>query len=109
MVDGTTKEEYTQLFNEILQRQTVVLGPDISTIIAKKVQGLNISEEGKITGYEGNAQEILQQLINGYVNLSGLIVRKTIEPLLAKHPGAAAQVAAGAVAGVANSNNKEGE
>ncbi len=110
MVDETTKEEYVQLFNEILQRQIVVLGPDISVIIAKKVEGLKINEEGKITDYEGDAQTLLQTLINGYVNLSGLIVRKTIEPLLAKHPGAAASVAASAaVASVSSSEDKEGK
>ena len=98
--DGN-KEDFIRLFNEIIQRQTVVLGPDITTIIARKVEGLKISEDGKVTDYEGDSQELLQNLINGYVNLSGLIVRKTIEPLLAKHPSAAARaVSTAAVTGV---------
>jgi hypothetical protein len=102
-----SKEEYISLFNEIIHRQTVVLGPDIAVIIGKKVEGLRFSDEGKVTDYEGDPQQLLQMLINGYVNLSGLIVRKTIEPLLAKHPGAAAQaVSKAAVAGVAKA---EGE
>ena len=103
MADGSSKEEYIELFNEIIYRQTIVLGPDISVIIAKKVAGLKFSDEGRVTDYTGEPQQALQSLINGYVNLSGMIVRKTIEPLLAKHPGAAAQaVGAAAVAGVAS-------
>lgn len=101
----SNKEEYVELFNEIIHRQTIVLGPDIAVIIAKKVEGLKFSEEGKVTDYEGDPQQHLQQLINGYVNLSGMIVRKTIEPLLAKHPGAAAQ-AVGAAAAASVSNAK---
>lgn len=102
MTDGdASKEEFVGLFNEIIQRQVVVLGPDIATIIAKKVEGLSFDDAGKVTGFSGDSQEILQQLINGYVNLSGLIVRKTIEPLLQKHPSVAAKaVGAAAVSGV---------
>ena len=105
---ASSKKEYINLFNEIIHRQTVVLGPDIAVIIGKKVEGLKFSDEGKVTDYDGDPQQILQMLINGYVNLSGLIVRKTIEPLLAKHPGAAAQVVgAAAAAGVAKADEKE--
>ncbi len=99
MPDGqSTKEEYISLFNEIIERQIVVLGPDISVIIAKKVEGLKFSDEGKVIDFSGEPKDILQSLINGYVNLSGLIVRKTIEPLLAKHPGTVAEVVANATA-----------
>jgi hypothetical protein len=102
-----SKEEFISLFNEIIQRQTVVLGPDIAVIIAKKVEGMKFSEEGKVVDFEGEPQELLQSLINGYVNLSGMIVRKTIEPLLAKHPSAAAKaVSTAAVSGV-NAVQKE--
>ena len=102
-----SKEEFISLFNEIVQRQMVVLGPDISVIIAKKVEGMKFNDEGKVTDFDGEPQVLLQNLINGYVNLSGLIVRKTIEPLLAKHPSAAAQaVSTAAVSGV-NAIQKE--
>lgn len=99
MADGLNdKQEFINLYNEIIQRQTVVLGPDIAVIIGRKVEGLKFSEVGKVEDYEGDPQELLQKLINGYVNLSGLIVRKTIEPLLAKHPATAAKVVVGAAA-----------
>lgn len=106
MTDASSKEEYVNLFNEIIHRQIVVLGPDIATIIAKKVEGLEFSDEGRVVGYEGDPQSLLQKLINGYVSLSGMIVRKTIEPLLAKYPGAAAQAVGAATAGMASPGQK---
>lgn len=106
--DDQAKKEFVDLFNEIIKRQMVVLGPDITVIIAKKVEGMKINEEGRVVDFEGEPQQLLQQLINGYVNLSGLIVRKTIEPLLAKHPSAAAQAVSTAAVSSVNTV-KEGE
>jgi hypothetical protein len=100
MENQTTREEYIQLYNEIVGRQTIVLGPDMALVIARKTAGLQFSPDGKISGFEGEPQLLLQSLIAGYVNLSGQIVQKTIEPLLSKYPGAAAQVAAGQAAGI---------
>src|SRR4030043_1933075 len=78
-------KEFINLFNEIIEQQSVILGPDIATIIARKVKGLQISDEGKVYSLEGDPRQLLETLINEYVGLSGLIVKKTIEPLLAKH------------------------
>lgn len=103
--EETSREDYIQLFNEIVEQQSIVLGPDIATIIAKKVEGLTFSDGKKIIGYEGDAQQILQNLIDGYVNLSGMIVRKTIEPLLAKHPSALKIGGVAAVPGEQSSNS----
>lgn len=105
----SSRQEYIDLFNEIIRRQIIVLGPDIAVIIAKKVEGLAFSSEGKVTDYDGDPQELLQSLINGYVNLSGMIVRKTIEPLLAKHPGAVAKAVGAAAVGVVQAGTGEKE
>src|SRR4030043_818217 len=78
-------KEFINLFNEIIEQQSVILGPDIATIIARKVKGLQISDEGKVYSLEGDPRQLLETLINEYVGLSGLIVKKTIEPLLTKH------------------------
>jgi hypothetical protein len=74
----------------------------MALVIARKTAGLQFSPDGKINGFEGEPQQLLQSLISGYVNLSGQIVQKTIEPLLSKYPGAAAQVAAGAASSTAS-------
>lgn len=81
-----TNIEYKELLTQIIQKQIVILGPDIAISQAKNVEGLTVSDDGTVTDVEKGAQEIIQNLINEYVALSGLIVKKAMEPLLAKYP-----------------------
>jgi len=82
----TETNDYKSLLTEIIQKQIVILGPDIALSQAKNVQGIKVSDDGTVTEIGDNAQEIIQNLINEYVSLSGLIVKKAMEPLLAKYP-----------------------
>ena len=78
---------YQTLAAEIIQKQTVILGPGIAISQARNVEGLTVSDDGSVTNIaEGREQEIVQSLINEYVSLSGLIVKKAMEPLLSKYP-----------------------
>jgi|SRR3972149_6293351 len=77
---------YKKLLTEIVQKQIVILGPDIALIKAKAVPGLEIQADGVVTKIEGNPSETLRKLIDEYVSLSGLIVKTTMEPLLSKYP-----------------------
>ncbi|MBU4511853.1 hypothetical protein KKD19_01220 [Patescibacteria group bacterium] len=79
-------EEYKKILTEIIQKQIIILGPDIAIIKARNVVSLTITDDGTVTAIEGDPRPALQQLIDEYVSLSGLIVKKTMEPLLAKYP-----------------------
>jgi hypothetical protein len=46
-----------------------------------------VAEDGTVKKIEGDPRVKLQELINEYVALSGLIVKQTMEPLLEKYPG----------------------
>ena len=81
-------DDYKKLLTEIIQKQVVILGPDIAILKAKNVKGLEMENDGTVKTINGNPAEVLQALINEYVALSGLIVKKTMEPLLAKYPAA---------------------
>ena len=78
--------DYKTLLTEIIQKQVVILGPDIAISQARNVPGLKVSDDGTVTEIGDNPQKIIQELINEYVSLSGLIVKKAMEPLLAKYP-----------------------
>lgn len=78
--------EYKKLISEVIQKQIVILGPDIAIMKAKNVKELTIAEDGSVASIKGDGQLALQHLIDEYVALSGLIVRKTMEPLLDKYP-----------------------
>lgn len=77
---------YKKLLTEIIQKQIVILGPDIALMKARAVPGMGVETDGTVSKIEGNAAEILRLLIDEYVSLSGLIVKSTMEPLLAKYP-----------------------
>lgn len=78
--------DYKSLLTEIIQKQIVILGPNIALIQARNVEGLEVSDDGVVTSINGDPQKIVKDLIDEYVSLSGLIVKQALEPLLAKYP-----------------------
>jgi len=78
--------DYKKLMTEVVQKQAVILGPDIAIMKARNVSELAVADDGSVTEINGDPQAVLQKLIDEYVALSGLIVKKTMEPLLKKYP-----------------------
>lgn len=79
----TSNEDYKQLLTEVIKKQMVILGPNITLAKARNVSGLTVTDDGTVTELKGDPQELIQALIDQFVQLSGLIVKKTMEPLLA--------------------------
>lgn len=84
--------DYKKLLTEVIQKQMVILGPSITLTKARNVKGLTVSDDGSVTDIQGNPQELIQGLIDQFVQLSGLIVKKTMEPLLSAYPDGAASI-----------------
>jgi len=82
----TTTDDFQNLFTELIKKQIVILGPDIAVLKARNVRGLTVSDDGTVAKIDGDPQELLNQLVNQYVELSGMIVKKAMEPLMAKYP-----------------------
>jgi hypothetical protein len=80
------QDNYKNLINDIIAKQKVILGPDIVILKAKNVTGLHLDAEGCVESIDGDPAEVLQQLINEYVNLSGQIVKNILTPVFAKYP-----------------------
>ncbi len=78
--------DYKKLLTEVIQKQMVVLGPQITLTKARNVKGLTVADDGTVTDIQGAPQEMIQSLIDQFVQLSGLIVKKTMEPLLSVYP-----------------------
>lgn len=77
---------YKNLINDIIAKQTVILGPDIVLLKAKNVTGLILNDKGEVQAINGEPQEILQKLIDEYISLSGQIVKNILMPVFAKYP-----------------------
>jgi hypothetical protein len=85
--------DYKKLLTEVIQKQMVILGPGITLTKARNVKGLIVADDGSVTDIQGNPQALIQGLIDQFVQLSGLIVKKTMEPLLSVYPdGTANQI-----------------
>lgn len=80
-------QEYKKLLTDVIQRQIMLLGPTIAVTKARQVPGITVADDGTVVSFTGDPQKLTQQLIEQFVELSGLIVRKTMEPLLANYPG----------------------
>lgn len=78
--------DYKKVLTEVIQKQMIILGPAITLAKARNVQGLTVADDGTITEMSGSPQVLIQSLIDQFVQLSGLIVKKTMEPLLANFP-----------------------
>ena len=80
------KEQYTELISEIIKKQSLILGPEIAILKARSVSGLMVDNDGKVTGVGDNPRETLQNLVDQYVELSGLIVKNALGSIFAKYP-----------------------
>jgi len=81
-----TQEDYKQMLTEIIKKQIVILGPQIAVLKARNVPGLEVSDDGVVTGVSGPEQVILQKLIDEYVALSGEIVKNAVNSIFEKYP-----------------------
>lgn len=80
------KEQYKALLSEIIAKQIDILGPDISVLKARAVPELQVTNDGKVTDYQGEGSVVVHKLIDKYVELSGLIVKNALGSILMKYP-----------------------
>lgn len=80
------KDQYKALMTEVIQKQAVILGPEIAILKARGVPGLTVADDGKVTDIQGETQETLQKLVDQYVELSGLIVKNALGSIFIKYP-----------------------
>jgi hypothetical protein len=81
-----SSEDYKNLITDILAKQAVILGQDIVMLKARNVPGLSVTDDGKVLSITGNPDEVLQKLVDEYVELSGQIVKNILTPVLNKYP-----------------------
>ena len=81
-----TQEDYKSMLTEIIQKQIIILGPQIAVLKARNVEGMKVSDDGHVTEVTGQEQVVLQRLIDEYVALSGEIVRNAVDSIFKKYP-----------------------
>ncbi len=81
-MDQSDNSGYLKLFSELIKKQIVVLGPDITLAKVKNVTGITVDSSGNVIKIEGDPKALLSKLISEFVDLSGLIVKRTMESIL---------------------------
>lgn len=79
--------DYTKIINDLASRQLALFGPDITFALVRKIDGLIVDQNGKIKVTSQNAAEALNNLASEFLDLSSLIVKKTVESLMQTYPG----------------------
>ncbi|PIR96756.1 MAG: hypothetical protein COT91_05005 [Candidatus Doudnabacteria bacterium CG10_big_fil_rev_8_21_14_0_10_41_10] len=80
------EQQYKDLISEIVKKQILILGPDVALLKAGSISGLKLDKEGGVVNMSGEQQDILQQLVDQYIELSGQIVKNVLKPVFAKYP-----------------------
>jgi len=79
-------DKYKALLSEIIAKQSIILGPEISVLKARNVPGITVSNNGVVTEITGDYRQILEKLVDEYVALSGMIVKNALSSIFAKYP-----------------------
>ncbi len=72
-----------KVISELIKRQIAILGEEITISKVKNVPGIQVDSNGEVISIQGDLQIILANLINQFVELSGMIVKQTMESILA--------------------------
>jgi len=79
-------EDNKGIFTAVIKKQMEILGPDITLARVRNVPGIKVDHAGNVISVDGPTQFLLEQLTNQFVELSGLIIKKTMESILASQP-----------------------
>lgn len=80
-------EQYRAVMSEIIAKQSVILGPEMALMRARKIAEIEVGADGQVKDIKGDPAEALKRLIDSYVELSGQIVRNALGPIFTKYPG----------------------
>ena len=80
------QDEYKKMLTDLIQKQMVVLGPNIALDKARRIAGLKVTDEGTVLDMDGDPQMVLKGVANEYMALSGQIAQMTLNTLLEKYP-----------------------
>jgi hypothetical protein len=78
-------EQYKLLISEVIQKQIVILGPGIAVLKAKNIEGLSVTDDGKVVDIQGDPEVILKELVDRYVALAGQIVKNALGSIFDKY------------------------
>lgn len=78
----TAAQDYQRLLTEAIQKQMLILGPQITLLKAQKIPGMTVTPTGTVTAISDTPQNVITHFLEEFRDLSGPLVKKTMKPLL---------------------------
>jgi hypothetical protein len=75
-------QDAQKLLTEMIRKQIIILGPQITLLKAHNVSGMTVSTDGTVTQVSGNPGEVITRFLEQFRELSSPLVKKTMKPLL---------------------------
>lgn len=75
-------ETLKKVLTGLVQKQMLILGPNVAVGRARKVAGLTVADDGAVTGIQGDPDAVLKALVDEYVSLSGAITNTIVQSLI---------------------------
>jgi len=84
--NASQMEDYKRLINELVQKQMIIIGPQIALDQAKRVSGLSVDAAGSVIALSGDPYLVVKNLIDEYSSLSHPITHSIMCSLIEKYP-----------------------
>ncbi|MBL8030359.1 MAG: hypothetical protein JNN11_03865 [Candidatus Doudnabacteria bacterium] len=81
--------DYKKLLTELIQKQMVILGPNIALDTARKVPGIRIAGDGVVLEIIGDPVMVLRSVAQEYTVLSSYVTQMALNVLKQKYPSMA--------------------
>jgi hypothetical protein len=79
-------EDYKSFINEMVQKQMVIIGPQIAFDKAKNIPGLSIDAAGTVISLSGDPYLVVKNLLDEYSSLSQPITQTILCSAIEKYP-----------------------
>src|SRR6185437_3243436 len=89
---------YQKLLEDAIRKQMTILGPQIALVKARNVNGLTVTDDGKVAELPDNAEDVVRRFLEEFREISSPLVKKTMQPLLSAIGPSIAQATAQPVA-----------
>lgn len=77
-----TAQLYQKLLTDAIRKQMIVLGPQITLIKVRNVEGLTVTDDGNVATIANSPEDVVTRFLGEFRDLSSPLVKKTMQPLI---------------------------
>lgn len=78
----TTYDQYKGQLSSVFGKYIRIFGKDITLAKLKQVEGITVAQDGTVTDLSKNLNDVLENIIKEFTDISEYVVRTTMKPIL---------------------------